>query len=327
VTPDESGRRDRSSPSILLFVGAGRSGTTILEMLIGREFAATGIGEVRWLWERGLDDNQLCSCGLPTRSCPLWSHVFAEVRAGFADELDFRAAVDDFNAVMGQRIIPLLPVKSRETQRRLAQARRLVGSVYRAVDMAYDGTIIVDSSKDPTFAYVVETTPGINAAYVSMIRDSRAVVYSWKRKKLRPEVHWTTDEMPRPSTFTVSLDWVYRILAVGWLMTGRREQYLSLRYEVFARGPDDTMRKLARLLTGAGMRVRPSDPEADNYHSVSGNPVRFSATAMDIQPDEEWRSKLARGDRYLTSVLTGPMLALHRLAVRRGLHRLSSAGS
>ncbi len=207
--PITDGRQD---PSVLLFVGAGRSGTTVLEMLIGREFAATGIGEVRWLWERGLDDNQLCSCGVPTRSCPLWSRVFTEVRAGFSDEREFRTAVEGFNAVMGQRIVPLLPVKSTETRTRLEQARKLVGAVYRAVDTACDAAIIVDSSKDPTFAYVVETTPGINAAYVSLIRDSRAVVYSWKRKKLRPEVHWTTDEMPHPSTFTVSLDWVSQFL-------------------------------------------------------------------------------------------------------------------
>jgi hypothetical protein len=304
---------------VLLFVGAGRSGTTILEMLIGRELAATGIGEVRWLWERGLDDNQLCSCGVPTRSCPLWSEVFAEVRASFDDERAFRAAMDGFNSVMGQRIVPLLPLKSRETQVHLAQARELVGAVYRAVDAACGGTIIVDSSKDPTFAYVVETTPGINAAYVSLIRDSRAVVYSWKRKKVRPEVHWTTDEMPRPSTFKVSGDWVYRILAVRWLTRHRKDRFLLLRYEVFARKPDDTMRKLNRLLAGAGMRVLPSDPEGENYHSVSGNPVRFSAKAMDIRPDEEWRNKLSLQDRLLTSLLTGPVLALHRAAVRRDL--------
>ncbi len=40
---------------------------------------------------------------------------------------------------------------------------------------------------------------------------------------------------------------------------------------------------------------------------------------MDIRPDEEWRGKLSRRDRILTSVLTGPMLVLHRAAVRRDL--------
>jgi hypothetical protein len=307
----------RGGPSALLFVGAGRSGTTVLEMLITRRIEVTGVGEVRWLWERGYRDDQLCSCGEPTRQCPFWSEVFELTRARFPDEAAFEAAVDAFNSVVNQRIAPLIPLKGRALRRDLKRARGLIRASYQAMDRVGGGRPIVDSSKDPTFAYLVRTASCADVAYVNMVRDSRAVVYSWQRKKPRPEVHWAEAEMVRPSVTRVALDWAYRYLAVAYLWPSLGGRIECLRYETFAADPEGTLQRVISLMERVGMRTVPGRDGSEQYHSVSGNPIRFEPGELVVKPDVEWRTKLGRGDYALTTVLTAPLLAHHLRAVRR----------
>ena len=46
--------------------------------------------------------------------------------------------------------------------------------------------------------------------------------------------------------------------------------------------------------------------------TVAGNPLRFRHGTMPIRPDEEWRRKMARGDRLLVSAVTWPLELAYR---------------
>ena len=60
----------------LLYVGgAGRSGSTLLDLLLSEVPGMFAAGEVRYLWNRGVRDNELCGCGQSFLSCPFWSAV------------------------------------------------------------------------------------------------------------------------------------------------------------------------------------------------------------------------------------------------------------
>ena len=69
-------RGTRPAADPVLFVGGlGRSGSTVLDMLLAQEPGMVPVGEVRHLWERGLRDNDLCGCGAPFHDCPFWRAV------------------------------------------------------------------------------------------------------------------------------------------------------------------------------------------------------------------------------------------------------------
>src|SRR6478609_10943334 len=60
----------------VLFVGGmGRSGTTLLERIVGSAAAAVPLGEVMHMWERAVSRNERCGCGVEFRQCPFWSEV------------------------------------------------------------------------------------------------------------------------------------------------------------------------------------------------------------------------------------------------------------
>ena len=50
-------------PVKVLFVGGfGRSGSTLLDNVLGQVDGFASCGEISYLWDRGLEQDRLCSC-------------------------------------------------------------------------------------------------------------------------------------------------------------------------------------------------------------------------------------------------------------------------
>jgi hypothetical protein len=64
--------------NLLAVVGTTRSGSTLLDMLLGDTQRVFLSGEPRAIWERGCLRGLMCSCGLPIQRCKFWSEVMAE---------------------------------------------------------------------------------------------------------------------------------------------------------------------------------------------------------------------------------------------------------
>jgi hypothetical protein len=67
---------------VLYIAGEGRSGSTILGGLIGEYPGFFHVGELHYLWEKGLSENRLCGCGQKFLTCNFWCEVLA---AAFGD--------------------------------------------------------------------------------------------------------------------------------------------------------------------------------------------------------------------------------------------------
>src|SRR5205085_6371000 len=70
----------KSGPVKVLFImGWTRSGSTILDNVLGELDGFFSAGELHYLWERGLLENRLCGCGRVVPSCEIWSAVLAQL--------------------------------------------------------------------------------------------------------------------------------------------------------------------------------------------------------------------------------------------------------
>jgi hypothetical protein len=66
--------RDTRGP--VLYISAwGRSGSTIIDNVLGAYPEVVSVGELHHLWGRGLLWKRGCGCGKPVRSCPFWADV------------------------------------------------------------------------------------------------------------------------------------------------------------------------------------------------------------------------------------------------------------
>jgi hypothetical protein len=298
-------------PRVLYLGGLGRSGTTVLERVLGELPGACSVGELVHLWRRGVLDDETCGCGRPFSQCPFWSEVGRRAFGGWSPAMaermeELRPRVDR------TRFIPRLLVP-RLLGRRRAELREYVTTylrLYRAISETTGGGVVIDSSKPSSLAFCLRTEPGIDLRVVHVVRDSRGVAYSWTKEVRRPEASADDALMTRYSPARSAALWVGHNLffgLLGWLGTSRR----LLRYEDFVADPPAVLAELAEF---AGLPadvdlVHDGSVVLSASHTVAGNPMRFRTGPTTLRRDDAWRQSLPRGRRLLVSALTGPLLA------------------
>jgi hypothetical protein len=290
--------------------GSGRSGTTLLDRLLGQITGLCAVGEVVHLWRRGVGEGEPCGCGAPFRECGFWSDVgdraFGGWHAAPAEEV---LALE--RAVGRHRYIPLLlsPGTSPHFDARVARYRDLLGRLYAAIQDAGEGRVIVDSSKSAPHAYVLAGTPGIDLSVLHVVRDSRGVAYSWTKRVPRPEVRGSTSFMPVYHPARAAAEWTADNLLFQLL--GRSRRYGRIRYERLVRDPGPVLRGALRMMglpDGDLPFVRSDHAILDATHSVSGNPMRFQRGRVDLRVDDEWMGHMPAAQRVLVSAMTWPLL-------------------
>ncbi len=309
----------RPGVRVLFVAGWGRSGSTLLDRMLGQVPGVFSAGELRDIWQRGVLEDRLCGCGEPFHSCPVWRKV-GEAAFGGWDAVDLPAVqrlrwrLDRPWSVPQLLASRLSPAWDRD----VAAYRATLGPLYRAIAEVTGARVIVDSSKIATFGMLLRGIPGVDVRTVHLVRDPRGVVHSW-RKSVRRDDGGGRDAMIRYGVLPAAARYVaYNALAHGMRPLG---PYRFVRYEDLIAAPRDTV---ARLLAFAGV---PSPGETLAYidgdevalepnHTVDGNPMRMSNGPVALRRDDAWRTGLSRTDRRLTMALTAPLALTYGYGLR-----------
>jgi len=287
---------------VLYIAGYGRSGSTLLDLLLGRIEGWFSMGEFRLVWY-ARRDGWRCACGEKVADCEIWSQVFA--RAG---DVDDGHALSLVKTMVRTRRVPELLASHLPGDHRAEreELRGLLGSVYGATAQVTGARVLVDSSKDPVYGLVLAGIPSIRLHVVHLVRDSRAVAWSWQRRRLRPEIGTTDAYMPVRSPVRTSLDWDLRN-GLAHVLGRRAASYTRLTYESFVRDPDAVVEAIARRIDpDASVTIGDPTTAAAN-HTVAGNPMRFEGTSVEVKLDTEWQTALGARDRRVVTALTWPL--------------------
>lgn len=302
---------------VLLIAGIGRSGSTLIDRALGTAPGCTSVGELVRLWERGLAEDALCGCGEPFSACPFWSAV-GEAAFGGWSALDAAALIQLRSRVDRIRYLPFLVTRGpRRYRAALAEYVSFVERLYGAINTVSGDRLIVDSSKDVSTAYLLTRASVLNVRVLHLVRDPRAVAYSWTKHVTKPG---TSVEMDRyPPAKTAGWYVVFNVLIHALRLWGVPMRFL--RYEDFTRDPEGC---IAAVLGFAGdpgpqlFHVSGSTLELGAHHSMGGNPMRFQRGTIEVRRDDAWRGELPASDRRVVTALTLPLLALYRYLPSRG---------
>jgi hypothetical protein len=280
-------------------------------MLLGQIDGFCSTGELRFIWDRGFSQNQLCGCGKPFRECEFWIDVVQEAFGGIQNidperlagmrkpaEQAHSASKWSFDNGAMERLAPYEDYFN--AYKRLYQAIRKVSGC----------KIIVDSSKYIAHGFNLATIQELELLTVHLARDSRAVAYSWRRKKVRPEIYWEQQFMSQRGILKSAGRW-NRFNLLAHKLQDASEQYTFLRYEDLVSNPKDS---LSRLLADLGVEITSLDfldgshANLKTSHTVSGNPMRFERKELKIKADTQWKSDMASFQKFMVTVLTWPLL-------------------
>ncbi|GAA0952632.1 sulfotransferase family protein [Virgisporangium aurantiacum] len=300
---------------VLFLGGLGRSGTTLLERLLGQLPGVSPLGEVVHLWQRDLVDDERCGCGDRFSACGFWQKVGVEAFGGW-DAVDPQRVQKLAADVERTRHIPRMAFGRKP--KGLTEYADYYSKVYAAAATVTGATAVVDSSKHSALAYCLRQAEGVDLRVVHVVRDSRGVAYSWTKKVMRPEAE-TDEEMTRYSPSRSALLWNAHNASFGLL--GRLGvNVLRVRYEELLADPMTTLREIARFaeLPEAAHEMSFLRATDDGFvadlgpsHSAAGNPMRFTIGSVPLRRDEAWRRSLPKGQRRLVGALTAPLLSAY----------------
>jgi len=315
---------------VLFIGGSGRSGSTVLALLLGRLPGFVPVGGLTNLWERGLQKNYICGCGSHFRECPFWASVGEEAFGGWenvdADEiLRLQHATTRY-----RHMLRLMGGRRSAYVENLTEYSSYVTSVYRAVTRVSGRSIVVDNSHGTPLGFFLGKAPGIRAHILHLVRDSRGVAYSGSKQMLRPEATASPTYMERYSAAQAGKEWVLANLPyhAKWPSSVPR---IRIYYESLVASPTTEIARIAEFL---GSKASPSELSifaddsidiAEN-HMMSGNPHRLGRGQIQLRLDDEWRTKMRPTDRTVVTLLTSPLaLAYGYLGGRRS--RQATSGS
>jgi hypothetical protein len=307
---------------VLSIVGAGRSGTTIVASLLGEVDGICDVGELRWLWRRGLIERRPCGCQLPPDECPVWSEVVARMRTRRSETPAAIAEAQDELASRRHRVRAIRSAARGETDwPALARVRAVTGELIAAVTEVTGCSVIVDSSKRAHDAAVIAGLDGIEHYVVHIVRDPSAVVFSWQRRKTTVRIGGRTTTMATRRLLPSVQRWFESCLSAEVL---RRhvppDRWMFLRYEDFAADPQGSIERLLVFMDEAG-----TAPFADDgsivlgvQHTVAGNPSRFRVGRVQIALDDEWNRRMPRRRNLAIRSITWPLLLRYRYPLGGG---------
>ena len=299
---------------VIYIIGAGRSGSTLLDTVLASHPDVVGVGELVNLHSAGWTSNEVCACGKLGTECGFWTRVreawqrrvpeaTVEGYVALQKRIEFFSGlgVMQLARMLRQRIAPTV-----EFQTYLRQTEAL----YQAIAEASGKSIVVDSSKHPIRGALLTHLRGIDLRFVHLVRDARAVV--WSRKKAleadqKAGVQFASK--PRSAWYSVAF-WAFINVLAAIVCLARRRHSLRMRYEDFVAEPKAQLERLGQvfdldysatadaLLTGQSLKVE---------HPIAGNRMRMKGNVT-LKPDWEWRDRLPARDRAVCWLCAGWLL-------------------
>lgn len=249
---------------VIYIAGSSHSGSTLLDLLLGSHSAVESVGEAKKIPEilERLDKGEkfLCTCQQELKSCPLWSDLLA---GDVGDvERDALATARLYKKVLGKR----------------------------------KKTVILDSSKTLGRTLLFARSNLFEPLFIHLVRDSRAVVFSSRRKKyaggrsdyglIKTARSWQKLNSRIPQR----------------LKSHNAIRRLLVRYEELT---GDLRGTLEKILCAAGLDWEPSmlNFREHVHHNIEGNRMRMGSSS-EIKRDEEYLDSLGRAEWALATLLT-----------------------
>ena len=280
-------------------MGSGRSGSTLLSIILNTVPNVMSIGEINNL-PRLSEKNFNCSCNERVEDCPFWSNVFERwYKKCGKDEVKRTIArmgsLEDFTSfVVWFKTICKATFKSKSLQNHL----EVTYDFFNSTNEESGKTVLVDISKNPLRAYVLSLNKNIDLRIIHLVRDGRGM--AWSLNKFVKK-----DVKQRP---------VWRS-ALYWMVVNKMSNFvrkrvlntLLVKYEDIVTDPNPTLKKIAQF---TDIEVEPMidsinyDLAQEESHIMAGNALR-KQKSIRLKLDTEWYEKMEGKKKKVFYVIAG----------------------
>jgi hypothetical protein len=255
--------------TIIYISGEGRSGSTLLDILLGSQGKSFSAGELINLPQKGIVNKEFCSCGKPVPECEIWSNIIKDWEEKRI--LNLKRYIQLQKKLTSNRNIyssyKLLKKPSGEISSFINDTQLLYDIIFKHTK----SNIIVDSSKAPGNILILKNMSR-DVTIVHLTRRFGDVLNSYK-KRLKQDLKAGIehDIMPKKTWYIIT-SWMLKNFLT--FLFSRGMNYRKIKYEQIVSDPSKYFNRLVNY-----------DPEYDSTlnqrgpffprHLVAGNKIRM----------------------------------------------------
>lgn len=304
-----------SKINLIYIASIGRSGSTLLESMLGAHSQIQTMGELH-IWPHEIEGGGVrpCSCGEYVEACTFWSEMRRRV-----DPIAQRGPGVSFfrekhNAGRTLRVGRLKSFnpeykpdpKEQSEIDAFGENNLEIFQQFLKVMKEQEGQEpewIVDASKDPYRLLWLIRSGLFNIKVVHMVKNPNAFIYSVTKHLINESkgfnLHKRLYFTARQSVAWIIQNALFSKIAANYLSS---EDYLLLTYEDFATSPHGTFEAVCETI-GCEYEQRAVDSFREgSIHTIAGNPMRYEKRGIVL--DEKWKSRLPQSSKTLASLLT-----------------------
>jgi len=259
----------KEKKTILYICGAGHSGSTLLDILLGAQKNAFSAGELINLPQKGIKNGEYCSCGAPVPGCEVWSQVIDEWGKISSLDLEEYIQIQKTLTSIKKNILffKILRKPSEKINLYLKDTRKLY-------DIIFDITsknIIIDSSKSP-YKILILKKLGFNIIVIHLTRRFGDVLNSNKKKAKKDLKAGIEHNITPRKTYYIFMNWL-TINTLAYIFS-RNVVYKKIKYEDLVKNPSGHIFTLTNIDLEFSNKLKRRGP-FNPKHLVAGNKIRM----------------------------------------------------
>ena len=285
----------------MYIAGYGRSGSTVLDIILGNHPDIVSAGELTYLIDDWHTPGRWCACGDSYVDCEFWEELpeavsLSEEAAQVARRIERRRATVPV-------LLDAIPDGVKDTYRRVQRG------VFSYLTDTAGASIVVDSSKSAGDAalrfYALSEIAGLDVYVLHLVRDGRATMASYVRKGSNWALEGHADSPVFPG-MRATAGWT---LANGWVLGlshryVRPERYMRVQFEEVTARPGRTLEAIGAFVGTDVSVLVDRVARGDGFevgHNVGGNRIRHnqSVRLQKKESDREPWSNLSMYHRFL----------------------------
>lgn len=289
--------------------GYGRSGSTVLDGVLGSHPRACSLGELAHLVRAAWLGEEYCACGQRARECAFWRAVLARWIDAGGDPAGYARLQDKVEGGRG----PILACLAGRRPRGAAYEAwgRATVALLAAIRAESGAAVLIDSSKSPARALALSGLAEIDLFVVHLVRDARGVAWSLARPFAADARAGLERPLAARSVARTALAWNLVNRACERVVAALApDRQLRLRYEAYVSDLGGALEPLEPFV-GAGLvelaRAFEGGRPLAPGHAVAGNRLRL-AGAIALSPDTRWREAMSGRQQARVGRLAGSLL-------------------
>lgn len=289
---------------LVLLIGSGRSGSTLIDQIVNMNSNIVGIGEIS-NWNTKVF-KEYCACGEIVKTCSFWSEVISKVGWRESDFKKYKKYQYEFDAPKRRYVFK---INDHANSLGFDDFLSKNNEIFSAISEVSGNSIIFDSSKSPQRAFNLSKSDLLDVKIIHLMRDPRGVVWSYKKSFKKNERAGLQKDMKATSLLKAIYSWLATNSRAFSTVKSANVPTLSVMYEEFCINPDYEIQRILEFVLDEKPRqkINLSNSLTTESHTIAGNRLRMKRDIV-IKPDFAWKSNLNVFQKAFIYLLTFPML-------------------